>query len=338
MSFKATGPKTRPDRVKPTSSTDHEDHTPLSRRSSNASSIASFHSAHFPPEEEARFIAASNELKSSANAQFAKQDFSSALSIYDRAVAELPSYLNYELAVLSSNIAACYLRLEEWKEALQAAEKGMEKLEKVLPMPQSKSEKKDQDTKVVPNGQKSQSKDGNDTKIVELPEDTDIAAEEEILKNLDISDQRRADVLRIRTKLLLRRARARYMLGTIPPPAKTTPSRLNAQSTSIDSFSTASSWSNLSSAQSDYTILFQPDYFSTLPATDKKTVRTALATLPPLIEEAKSKEVSEMMGKLKDLGNGILKPFGLSTDMFRMEKDESTGGMNLKFDGSGKKN
>ena len=35
---------------------------------------------------------------------------------------------------------------------------------------------------------------------------------------------------------------------------------------------------------------------------------------------------------VSQLGNGILKPFGLSTDMFKMNKDPSTGGYNMSFD------
>jgi hypothetical protein len=68
-----------------------------------------------------------------------------------------------------------------------------------------------------------------------------------------------------------------------------------------------------------------------LPAVDRKTVRDALKTLPPRVEEAQKSEMGEVMGKLKDLGNGILKPFGLSTDNFSMVKDGSTGGYNLSF-------
>ena len=64
---------------------------------------------------------------------------------------------------------------------------------------------------------------------------------------------------------------------------------------------------------------------------DRNTVQKALRQLPPRLEEAKQKETSEMIGKLKQLGNGILKPFGLSTDNFNMVKDEKTGGYSLQF-------
>jgi len=64
---------------------------------------------------------------------------------------------------------------------------------------------------------------------------------------------------------------------------------------------------------------------------DRKIVQSALRTIPQKLEESKQKEMGEMMGKLKQLGNGILKPFGLSADNFNMVKDEKTGGYNLSF-------
>jgi hypothetical protein len=68
-----------------------------------------------------------------------------------------------------------------------------------------------------------------------------------------------------------------------------------------------------------------------LPSGDQKFVRQQLGVLPAKITAAKEKEVGEMMGKLKDLGNGLLKPFGLSTDMFQFTKDEKTGGYSMAF-------
>ena len=60
-------------------------------------------------------------------------------------------------------------------------------------------------------------------------------------------------------------------------------------------------------------------------------MQRALGELPGRINIAKENEMGEMMGKLKELGNGILKPFGLSTDNFKMTKDEKTGGYSMNF-------
>lgn len=72
-----------------------------------------------------------------------------------------------------------------------------------------------------------------------------------------------------------------------------------------------------------------------LSAGDMKIVRQQLIQLPPRTKAAQEKEMAEMMGKLKSLGNGILKPFGLSTDNFQMVKDEKTGGYSMNFNGGG---
>jgi tetratricopeptide (TPR) repeat protein len=270
-------------------------------------------------------VTASNEIKTSANAQFGAQDYTSAIGTYDKAVAELPTYLDYELAVLQSNIAACHIKLEQWKEALDACQRGLDGLERELPTKKKKTKKDDVETtredkspaQETQNSSRRKSKQQEapdpEAKIIELPSDAsddDIATH---LANLDISATRRADITRIRLKLLLRRARAR---SSLTPP----------------------SWSHLAGALEDYTTLSSPAYISQLPSADQKTVRRALVELPPRVDEAKQREVGEMMGKLKDLGNGILKPFGLSTDMFKMVQDPGTGGWSMSFDqGGGKK-
>lgn len=234
------------------------------------------------------------------------------------------------MALLQSNMAACHLKLEQWKEAVESCEKGLNGLEREYPTkpkdkPKPKKTKGSDATKKAANGTHNTSLNsdtdsdsepdlptaGADDKVVELPADADEADTLAALTSLQLSDARKADIQRIRTKLLLRRARAR---SSIQP----------------------ATWSNLSSALEDYKTLSTPAYFNGLPTSDQKTVRQALASLPPRVNEAKDKEVGEMMGKLKDLGNGILKPFGLSTDNFKVVQGEG-GGYSLSFDqGAGK--
>lgn len=125
------------------------------------------------------------------------------------------------------------------------------------------------------------------------------------LKKLEVSDQRKDDIQRIRAKALMRRAKAKNELG---------------------------GWANLQNAEEDYkTLALMPK----LPPQDKKIVQQALGSLPQRINTAKEKEVGDMMGKLKELGNGILKPFGLSTDNFNMVQDEKTGGYSMNFNQGG---
>lgn len=59
--------------------------------------------------------------------------------------------------------------------------------------------------------------------------------------------------------------------------------------------------------------------------------RDAILRLPPKINERNEKLKEEMMGKLKDLGNMFLKPFGLSTNNFQMEQNPSTGSYSVNF-------
>ena len=123
----------------------------------------------------------------------------------------------------------------------------------------------------------------------------------------------------------------------MPPSSTFADPSTPSHSSSKSETSSSSTWSTLSAALEDYQALSStPAYWSSLPLSDRKVVLQALTELPPRIEAAKQKEVGEMMGKLKDLGNTVLKPFGLSTDMFKVTQGEG-GGYSLTFDQGAKK-
>nr|XP_036588703.1 tetratricopeptide repeat protein 1 [Colletotrichum truncatum]KAF6800077.1 tetratricopeptide repeat protein 1 [Colletotrichum truncatum] len=255
----------------------------------------------FSPEEEASLLAESNARKTEANALFASSKYDDAITKYDEAVAACPNYLDYELAVLRSNISACHLKLEQWKEAISsatAALEGLDRLEKEIALEKERREKEkaaeeeEIEEEIISPGA---------SKAAPAPLEPEEDPEEIARK------KRLEDILRIRAKALMRRARARSEEG---------------------------GWQNLAGAEEDYKTLSQ---MTNLSPTDRKIVQTQLRLLPPRTKAAQEKETAEMWGKLKDLGNGILKPFGLSTDNFQMVKDEATGGYSMNFtQGQGK--
>ncbi|KAL5340278.1 hypothetical protein BJX70DRAFT_361965 [Aspergillus crustosus] len=248
-----------------------------------------FHDARFPAEEESRLLQESQSIKAEANKLYSVASYDQAISTYDRALASCPNYLDYEVAVLRSNMAACYLKLEDWKAAVDSATACIEGLDRVIPPPTKDSEG-------TPETQPASSEEA----VVEISGE-DEAAEQEQLQRIKESDDMKRDVLRIRAKALMRRARAKTEL---------------------------SGWGNLQGAEEDYKTLAAME---NLPVDDKRIVQRALRELPAKIAKAREAEMGEMMGKLKDLGNGILKPFGLSTDNFNFVQDPTTGGYSVNF-------
>ncbi|XP_005376309.1 PREDICTED: tetratricopeptide repeat protein 1 [Chinchilla lanigera] len=80
----------------------------------------------------------------------------------------------------------------------------------------------------------------------------------------------------------------------------------------------------LDEALEDYTAVLEKD-----PSVHQ--AREACMRLPKQIEERNERLKEEMLGKLKDLGNLVLRPFGLSTENFQIKQDSSTGSYSINF-------
>ncbi|KAG5974954.1 hypothetical protein E4U55_007953 [Claviceps digitariae] len=310
----------------------------------------------FSPNEERALLEESNATKAEANTLYSTNDYDTALSRYQDALSICPNYLHYERAVIQSNMAACYLQLERWKEAIKAATSALDGLARLDGKDKERGSEAEKETKsgqelagatggdksdkshqasqvqtnpkspppaVVPTSSEGTPQKADPDEMIEdeivsagatraaqgnlpprssQPDDDDDAAAAE--------SKRKEDVRRIRTKALLRRARARAEAG---------------------------GWQNLAGAEEDYKVL---SAMPGLGAADMRTVRRQLGVLPARTKAAQETEMAEMWGKLKTLGDGILKPFGLSTNNFQMVKDEKTGGYSMNFtsgDGAGKK-
>jgi tetratricopeptide (TPR) repeat protein len=233
----------------------------------------------FPPEEEKQLLEESNTEKASANKTFTSGEYNGAIQGYEKALAVCPTYLEYDIAVLRSNIAACHLKLEEWKQAVESATQALESLDRIDPPPPKEA-----------------GEQGGGS-ITEIDSTTEL-----YLTALTRTSHTLNDVHKLRTKALLRRAKARHQIG---------------------------GWSSLQGSLEDYQALSKPPH--QLSSLDHKAVQAALRKLPAQLDEAKNTEMADMMGKLKQLGNGILKPFGLSTENFQFTKDEKSGGYSMNF-------
>ncbi|XP_041658176.1 tetratricopeptide repeat protein 1 [Cheilinus undulatus] len=74
------------------------------------------------------------------------------------------------------------------------------------------------------------------------------------------------------------------------------------------------------------------DYKKVLELDPNQTAaRQACMRLPGQIQERNEKLKEEMISKLKDLGNLVLRPFGLSTRNFQVNQDAATGSYSINF-------
>lgn len=146
---------------------------------------------------------------------------------------------------------------------MDSATTSLERLDNIIPQEASASDSNNSKGKAKDSG------DANTDAVVEISGDD----EEEELERLQKLDERKKNVLRIRAKALMRRAKAKMQLG---------------------------GWGNLQGAEEDYKAL---ESMENLPPEDMRIVKKTLRELPERIGKAREKEMAEMMGKLKEVSN-----------------------------------
>ncbi|EMR08956.1 hypothetical protein PNEG_02735 [Pneumocystis murina B123] len=87
-------------------------------------------------------------------------------------------------------------------------------------------------------------------------------------------------------------------------------------------------WHSLDAALLDY-----EDIKKRLPGSSPihKSIKESISRVKPILSEVQEREKTQMLNKLKDLGNNILGKFGLSTDNFKAVQDPQTGNYSISF-------
>ena len=142
----------------------------------------------------------SNEQKLHANALFGSARYSEAIQQYDKALSFCPNYLEYEVAVLRSNIAACHIKLEDWKSAVDAADASLEALDRLETQDRGPSSKEKD---------KSEARDEDEEGV----EDIISPGAKKAAPAFTQKTGRKEAISRIRAKALMRRAKARTESG-----------------------------------------------------------------------------------------------------------------------------
>ena len=150
----------------------------------------------FPPDEEKQLLEESNTEKTSANKTFTSGDYNTAIQGYERALAACPTYLEYDIAVLRSNISACHIKLEEWKEAVESATKALDALDRLDP-PNTKEASENGRGELVGG-------------VSEIDDSTEL-----LLEALTRTGRSINDIYKLRTKALLRSAKISIFLLSI---------------------------------------------------------------------------------------------------------------------------
>jgi tetratricopeptide (TPR) repeat protein len=204
------------------------DNSLLHRRYSQLQWAPLFEMASPPSEDtstQTSQISHSNTLKAQGNTLFSKGDYSKAVETYNEAFEGIKhTDVQYEQGVLKSNIAACWLKLEEWAKAVEEATAALECLGLADPglvdskrkekASEGEGRKEDLETRNEESDKEEQrgedeKKDG-DSDVLSIDAYAERQKKTDVLALYGHTEE---DVARMKAKALLRRATARSKLG-----------------------------------------------------------------------------------------------------------------------------
>ncbi|KAJ3737019.1 TPR-like protein [Lentinula guzmanii] len=213
-----------------------------------------------------------------------------------------------------------HYRARRWEDALATYRSALGRLPKLKSIPQARSPEKDSDEDESllqrdSSGQSSNEESRKQDEVTPLTEEEAQVAKARSVLNANIG------------ACYVKLGEHKEAVNACTEALRDDPNYIKVLQRRAASNEQLNTWSSLSSAQEDYNTLLGLVPES---SNESREVQRTLQLLKPRLEAAQKRETTEMIDKLKGVGNSILGNFGLSTDNFQFVPN-GQGGYSMNF-------